>query len=102
MVALISQTFFPVNVDYAESDGEVRFGDLEGCNDPIFIFASYQCSYLLGIRILPRNKARRIKIGTYKVKLSFGVFRSNIMLTTMVDTLTLSANRSITSLWDKI
>ena len=41
MVALISQTFFPVNVDYAESDGEVRFGDLEGCNDPIFIFASY-------------------------------------------------------------
>ena len=52
--------------------------------------------------MLPRNKAIRIKIGTYKVKLSFGVFRSNIMLTTMVDTLTLSANRSITSLWDKI
>ena len=28
--------------DYSEFDGEVRFGDLWGCNDPIFILASYQ------------------------------------------------------------
>ena len=48
------------------------------------------------MRILPRKRARRIKIGTYKVKLSFGVLRSNSMSTLIVETLTLSANLSAT------
>ena len=29
-------------MNHAESDGAVRFGDLYGCNDSDFIFASYQ------------------------------------------------------------
>ena len=55
-------------------------------------------SYLLGIRMLPMNKASRIKIGTYKVKLSFGVLRSNAISTRMVEKVILSANRSFTSM----
>ena len=48
----IDKTYFFYYVDYAESDDEVRFGDLEGCNDPFFVFASYHDTFLMLNKII--------------------------------------------------
>ena len=71
---------------YAESDGQVRFGDFHGCNDPIFIFASHQLSSQFVFAWLNSRKYRKYGLPIWQSVISFRLILYDLFILLFVIT----------------